>query len=441
MVENGAEIQGNASCYYNSLSTAVENSASLVLVPNNSQEGNIKAMTPGVGSEDFTFQRNTTATRVNKDGLIEQVGNNVPRLDHTNGDCPEILIEPQATNLCTQSDPSSLSFEQNISFQENDWGIGLNNKMVFDNQNGTVTSTTGGFSQNSMGFINTNKINRVSFYIKRQDGLKPIISTTFDSQVTSSSLLNNNQIDVFFQDVVSSSKFYYNYTEKEVSNGVWFMTFDFSATAGANRAMGFIKTINNSTNIVEVSGVQVIELDNLFGNPPLLEDRELTSYIPTNGAIATRNADIVTLSNAQDLIGQQEGSVYVEFVVNKQSVSQRISINDGTTTNNIRINIDNLGRISFTTFKNGIQTTTPVSQQFNNGEIIKLCLTYKEDRIALSINGELVSTNSIGNFSNPLTTVRFSAFVPTLFWSSPTKQFSLFKTALTDQEAINLTTL
>jgi len=51
----------------------------------------------------FAFTRSTSATRVNKQGLIEVVTNDIPRIDYTDG-CGSILLEPQSTNTVTYSE-------------------------------------------------------------------------------------------------------------------------------------------------------------------------------------------------------------------------------------------------------------------------------------------------------------------------------------------------
>lgn len=270
MVENGAEIQGNASCYFNELSNAVENSASLTLVPNNSQEGNIKAMTPGVGSEDFTFQRNTTATRVNKDGLIESVDINVLRIDYTNGDCPEILIEPQRTNLVDYSEDLSqwnIGSQAEIQFRPNE----LNPK----GQVGVWEITSGQRVNKNFTSVE-NKIYTFSFWLKSSDINKTIIISIRD-------VVNNNGLGGQNFNITTNWKKYY-----------------FSLQVPSTLSQIRVNARNTDNNYY-VWGIQVEE------------GTTATSYIPTNGSIATRNADVVTLSNAQDLIGQEKGTIYIKF--------------------------------------------------------------------------------------------------------------------------------
>ena len=55
----------------------------------------------------FSFERDSIATRVNKEGLIEVVGNDIPRIDYTDSTEGALLLENSATNLVTYSEDFS----------------------------------------------------------------------------------------------------------------------------------------------------------------------------------------------------------------------------------------------------------------------------------------------------------------------------------------------
>jgi hypothetical protein len=57
----------------------------------------------------FDFTRASSATRVNKQGLIETVASGVPRIDFTDAN-GALLLEPQRTNLITYSEDFSNAF-------------------------------------------------------------------------------------------------------------------------------------------------------------------------------------------------------------------------------------------------------------------------------------------------------------------------------------------
>ena len=71
----------------------------LALIPSGQKATKVYSVIPSDGSGDFTFDRDTTATRVRKDGLIEEVAADIPRLDWLNSNCPNLLLEPSATQL------------------------------------------------------------------------------------------------------------------------------------------------------------------------------------------------------------------------------------------------------------------------------------------------------------------------------------------------------
>ena len=75
----------------------------LTMIPSGYKAEKVYSVLPTNGDGDFTFNRNDTATRVNKSGLIEQVATDIPRLDYSDGSCPSLLLEPQSTNLITKS--------------------------------------------------------------------------------------------------------------------------------------------------------------------------------------------------------------------------------------------------------------------------------------------------------------------------------------------------
>ena len=74
--------------------------ATIALIPSGFKAGstdNLYSVLPANGNGDFNATRGSTATRVNKDGLIESVATNVPRLDYpvtsgVVGDCPHLLL-------------------------------------------------------------------------------------------------------------------------------------------------------------------------------------------------------------------------------------------------------------------------------------------------------------------------------------------------------------
>lgn len=88
--------------------------ANLITTANGLKTEKLFSLKPFDGSGDFTWLRNTSATRVNQNNTIESVTVNVPRLDYLNSQCPCILVEPQRTNLILSSDDFGNSSWMNL---------------------------------------------------------------------------------------------------------------------------------------------------------------------------------------------------------------------------------------------------------------------------------------------------------------------------------------
>ena len=80
----------------------------LALIPA-TQGSKFYSVLPSNGVGDFDFTRSGSATRINKDGLIETVSNGVSRLNYplvdgvVNG-CPSHLLEPSKQNALQRSE-------------------------------------------------------------------------------------------------------------------------------------------------------------------------------------------------------------------------------------------------------------------------------------------------------------------------------------------------
>ena len=81
-------------------------------IPSAHKAGATAAIIPNVSAGDLTLSRTSQAYRTNKDGLLELMDANVPRIDYSDDlNCPSLLLEPSATNynyttddLLTQQD-------------------------------------------------------------------------------------------------------------------------------------------------------------------------------------------------------------------------------------------------------------------------------------------------------------------------------------------------
>ena len=171
----------------------------------------------------------------------------------------------------------------------------------------------------------------------------------------------------------------------------------------------------------------------------------VSSYVPTYGSAATRGADSCSVTGASDVIGQTEGTLYYDWIMNHESPNTSedlytLTLSDGS--GNKMIAINNYNNILAVFI---IDTTTQFSDNSYTGGAdgarIKLALAYANNDIALYINGTQIATDSSATIPT-LNQVRLNAF-----WSggaqdnTSVKQLALFNERLSNTELATLTTL
>ena len=159
----------------------------LAMIPSGYGVAEIYSVLPTTGIGDFSFSRNSVATRVNKSNIIEEVSVNTPRLDYSDGGCPSLLLESTRTNLVTYSE----SFD-NAYWTKNGSSI----TSGFTSPDGTANAfklTKTGSGNSILGVIQglTNVSYTNSFYIKRVSGTGNI-SLILPSGATESISIDNN---------------------------------------------------------------------------------------------------------------------------------------------------------------------------------------------------------------------------------------------------------
>ena len=167
-----------------------------------------------------------------------------------------------------------------------------------------------------------------------------------------------------------------------------------------------------------------------------------TSYIPTVTGSVTRNVDSAYKSNISDLIGQTEGSIYVEFdrTTETSGFKHLLTISgDGLTTNSLFL----------TTTTN---TNKSIACQIRINSVVyfinsfavkeglnKVMVTYTNSEFTLFLNGFKIKTSAIPSFP--------SIYNLRLLQYNNTRPYgrgylvSLWKTKLSDADAIKLTSL
>jgi len=361
-----------------------------------------------VADADLDFTRGSTATRINAQGLIEEVGVNVPRLDYSDGGCPSLLLEPQSRNLLTYSE----DFSQ--------WNKGLS----------TTISPNYAISPDG-----TQNATRIQTPMGIGTYLSLAASMTIGSIYTLALYLKNNGGENIDIGVSTSSSVGAKTASIEVNLTNEWVRYELSFTADSNSNFVFIDNINNANAI-----------DCLVWGAQLEEQSYATSYIPNYGTAEgiTRLADSASKTGLSSYINSVEGVLFFEGNVlsNSTGTARRISLLKNGTSQQIRIEYTSASNQIFAVLYDGTTNQCFISHTLSNSlSNNKIAFKYKENDFSLYVNGVKVGTDLIGTTltSGNLDTLTLYAF--SNYFYGNCKDLRVYNTALTDAELIELTTI
>lgn len=400
-----------------------------------------------------TFGRSSKATRMNEEGLIEVVGNNVPRFDHTydasTGTIRSLglLIEESRTNLISYSEDQSL------------WG-GFRSS-VTTNQ---ISSPDGNVTADLITASETN-VNGGA----RSIGFTPSISTyTFSvfakKNTTSALLLRSQSVETFSQ----AAQAYFNLdtgqtanvsgdgavftnvsaTMKDFGNGWYRCSVTFTLSSASFTGQSRIYVVNSTGSLSVTSGASFY----VWG-AQLEVGAFPTSYIPTAGLETPRALELATMTgtNFSSWYNQLEGTYLVSTKIahspnpdvsmffrtlNTAAPGERVSI-EQVPGNTLQFLVENTGgSYSFAPPGGGI---------LGNDQFRKTGLTYISTNgtttVAgasnLSVSADVTSTRDVAKNMN---TLRLGRYTDTLYFlNGHIQQFVYYPRKLTNAQLQQLT--
>ena len=349
----------------------------------------------------------------------------IARIDYSSG-TGALLLEPQRTNLVTYDTPS------NFSASVPRWTNGTNNPAVINQAVGiygtetatmyTKTSgqTTGDYFYFQQLPVTSGSVYAVSGYIK--------LGTASNAVV----VINNTGA---WDSVVGA-----NFVATAADGYDEWKRFEITFTAPASNKVNIHLGYHMETGVTAqadgtffVQGVQ-LELGSYA-----------TSIIQTNGTSVTRLADAAYKTGISSLIGQTEGTLFVDFEIDDVLYPDNkawVSIDDQSGAANNRIIFYMLSGASTARYQlkaSGV-TTSLVGSSISNQTQTKIAIAYKSGDIAVYKNGVLdaSSTNSLSfNASMDRFTLNYSGYP----FVGKLNQATIYKTRLSNSELEALTTI
>jgi hypothetical protein len=282
---------------------------SIAMIPSGYKASKLYSVLPTDGTGDFTFSRagalpSYNATRVNSEGLIEEVLSNVPRLNYPLIDgvvsgCPSLLLEPQRTNLLLRSE----EFD-NASWTKSNSTITANattsldgyvnaDKLITNNAasngqvNQTISKAATATTYTISAFAKKDEWNQAYLYISDSASFANRLQAFFN--IETGTLIQANAFGTF---TAASGKI------ENYGNG-WYRI---SATVTTSTETSILARIYSIDSVATVgdgtSGIFIWGAQLEVGSYP-------TSYIPTQGSTVTRVAESANIDNLDDYVSSE----------------------------------------------------------------------------------------------------------------------------------------
>ncbi len=408
---------------------------SVLMTPTAYSVGSMNSILPTNGNGNFTFDRNSTATRVNKEGLIETVAIDTPRLDYPLIDGvvqsePALLLEPAATNFLqysedyTQTEWSRANIntpvlQTSVIAPDGSTNVYLitnsatSNPIIFDNEIGSSTN-------DSTFSVFVKYYNNKYFKLRIDAPTKNVLFNIQDGYIVDENTSVNGKIE-------------------DYGNGWYRCSITHTALTTAGNAVISINDSGSiSNNILQTTGLGCY----IFGAQYEVNAYP-TSYIKTTGSSVTRAAETANGAGTSDDFNDSEGVLFAEISALHNDLTNRvISISNSTSTSNrvmLLYQIDS-NKIRGQFSVSG-QTRRIIDYDKSDTTITaKTAIKYDSTNIKLYVNGFEIREVATG-FTIADGTLTELAFdnVGTGHFYGRTKEVGVFKTALTDSELEALT--
>lgn len=407
-------------------------SASLIITPNGYNTSTLCSVIKNDGTTDLTLTRNTIGTRIDENNLVKSETNNIPRLNYKYGEqCPSILVEPVMTNNWTNNNTTT-GYNSNTNAVKGSevvdaFGTGFNGYEYTFNSTGQIFVS----SAYSIRVFDTRTfpVNRLCLFIKNPSSDYFSINFSFVAQATfrfsDLTSYNSNGSIVKINDDT-----YALYVHNDTSTMSQFSQVRCSFVSGF------------AANPSPVDGTAILGLGFWHRATTVTQVSNVYSPIITTSSTVTRVGDFYRKSLATDIIGQTEGTIFIDFERTKipgciKALLTMFSVtNDETfflqTSNNLSTSIN----LQIVSVSNGVNVIR--SMNLLDGRN-KIAVVYSTTGTKVFLNGDELTP--LTNTALPVMDIIDLSNRANQRIYGDIYQFALWKTQITDQQAINLTTL
>ena len=353
----------------------------------------------------------------------------VARIDYSSGS-GALLVEPQRTNLVTYSS----SFD-NSAWNKTNCSITANNTTAPDGTTAAdkliLANGQSGSSSDGTGIRQLVDIASGSYTYSIYAKAAEFTTIRFrEIQVTGAFLTIDLTNGAISTNAIGAGQ-YINPTATLVSNGWYRITFQTPTLTALYKYSVRVSETGNGTSGIFIWGYQV-ELGSYS-----------TSYIPTQAATVTRNADLISKTGITDLIGQTEGTLFLDFVPQSKDFQIFYQVRTTGSTNvgqiDIRYQSSNLRALGN---DNGTTQFTISAGDIVIGQRYKCAVRYQLNNVAFYVNGALVGTDLSATFaSSSKDQVAFCDNLGNFIPQAEMNAAVLWNTALTNDELATLTTI
>jgi len=392
----------------------------LALIPSGYKTATVYSILPNNTDGDFAYERNGSATRVRKDGLIEEVVDDTPRLDWLNSDCPSLLLEPQRTNI--------------QAYSENFSGAAWTPSLVTITANSSICPN---------GELTAYKLETTSSV----GSLNGFLQITANTEYTYSLFVKADTTSICkieLYDTISSSRYFYgtvifDMATETISTSLATASFD-KLDGGWYR----LKMTATSPNpLLGSTGVQIslTQAGSIFIWGAQMEaGGYATSYIKNVDDIngVTRLKDECFNGGDADLFDITEGTFFVDSYVYNSGNFTTISLSDGSVSNRLILIFQNYGTQVRVFSSGGVDSFLYLTFDQRN----KIAVTFKENEYKFFINGALVGSDTSATVPSGMDRLNFSNNTNVSnHFEGKVYDTRVYDRVLTEAEAITLTTI